>query len=536
MMAWHIFRKDLALLWPLAVLSALVQFGLDAMMFASDRNPDAQALVLMARLVAIVEFMTIAFVIALGVQQEPIPGTRQDWLVRPIRRIDLLLAKLLFVAAAVHLPMLVGDVSEALAHGFAPWPALSAALARTLLIFVGVSVPALAIAAMTRNMTQFVGFGLVYFIGIAAATILLSSVASLGGNEQATNPIFWTGVAWVPQALGRIALAVGAVAALGLLYLRRRIGLGRSIFAGFALLSVLSGLLPWGWIFGIQQAVAAAPAGIGMAVDQRAPRYAAAPGENADDYSVGAAQVQLRGRARGDIDVENKLRHDRGDVAIYVPIRLDGLAPGTLPWVDRATVTLRAAGGQILFAGRGDDWKYRDGGLGYQVIRVPALLFERVKDQPLALALDYSFTLLAPGKAVAIPALGADRQLPGIGRCASGRDSDGNDVALRCVQTGQPPSCVEVTLEAGGVRNPATRICAPDYAPFSARFLPDALSRFEVEAPFRDRLGLGHYPVSGPQLEQAQLLLTAYAPRAHLTRRVAVQGLRLSSWTVVAPR
>ncbi len=41
-MAWHIFRKDLVLLWPLVALSALAQFGLDALMFMADRSPDSQ--------------------------------------------------------------------------------------------------------------------------------------------------------------------------------------------------------------------------------------------------------------------------------------------------------------------------------------------------------------------------------------------------------------------------------------------------------------------------------------------------------------
>ena len=138
-MAWHIFRKDLILLWPVVALSALAQFGLDALMFVADRSPDSQYLLLTARLFVIVVFLTIAFVIALGVHQEPIPGTRQDWLVRPIRRRDLLIAKLLFVLAAVHLPMFLGDLVEAMAQGLSWDQAAIAALSRNLYVLVTLS-------------------------------------------------------------------------------------------------------------------------------------------------------------------------------------------------------------------------------------------------------------------------------------------------------------------------------------------------------------------------------------------------------------
>lgn len=535
-MAWHIFRKDFGLLWPLVALSAMVQLGLDAMMLVADASPDARLLMLIARLVSFAEIIVFAFVIAIATQQEPIPGTRQDWLIRPIRRIDLLVAKLLFVLAAIHAPMLLGDVAEGLAHGFALSDTIAGALSRNLFVLMALSVPAFAIAAMTRTLGQFIGFGLAYFLGMAAATLLLSSAASLGGNEQATNPIAWTGVGWLPQLLGRIALAAGAVVALVLLYTRRRTTLGRALFTGFALASVLLGLLPWNWIFGLQRAIAASPAGIDIAFDLHAPRYAAAVGESSDDYAAGAAQVQLRGRAAGDIDVENKLRHERGDVAVFLPIRFAGLPDAALPWVDRAAVKLSTPSGETVFAGRGDDWKFA-GGLGYQVIRMPGLVFERARHQALRLDIDYSLTLLHPDAPATVAALGADRQLPGLGHCASSRDSDGNDIALRCTHPGQAPSCVTVTLadRTTGVRNPETRVCAPDYAPFATRLVPDAINRFEVEAPFRDRLGLAHYPVGEGQLDRADLVLTSYAAAGHFTRRVVASGVRLEDWTA-APR
>jgi hypothetical protein len=537
-MAWHILKKDLVLLWPVVLLGALAQWGVYALAFAMDAFPQSPYLRPLAQLATTAVFLAIVFTVALGVQQEPIPGTRQDWLVRPVRRWDLLAAKLLFVLLAVHVPMLLGDAVQTLAHGFPLGQALGAALARTLLIFVTVSVPALAFAAMTRTMAQFVAAGIAYFIATVAIVILLNQAARLAGQEQVTNPLAWTGVAWIPQTAGRIALTMGAAAALLLLYLRRRVVLARTVFPAFALLSVLATLLPWDWIFAVQQTAAASPAGppVALAVDPAAPFYRLAPGENPDTYAAGAGQVQLRGRVAGDVPAETRARRAEGDVAVYVPLRFTGLPPGARPWVDRAEVRLRGPDGQVVFAGRGDDLKLRPGGMAYEAVRVPALVYEQAKDRPLTVELDVFLTVLRPRPAVAIAALGADERLPGLGRCTSGRDSDGDEIELRCLTPGAPPSCLSAALDdpRAGRRNPDVLICAPNYAPYATRSFPDSLSRFEVEAPFRDRLGLVTYPVGADRLTQARVVLTRYDGAAHLVRKVAAAGVRLSGWRAAA--
>ena len=545
-MAWHIFKKDLILLWPVALLSALAQLGLNSLMFAADHDPQSQYLLLTARLFTAVVFLITTLAISLAVHQDPIPGTRQDWLVRPIRRGDLLLAKLLFVILAVQAPMLLGDLAEALAQGL-PWQgAVGAALSRNLFILLTISLPALGFAAMTRNTAQFVGVGAAYFVALTAASFLLASVARINGQEQATNPLVWTGVAWIEQSASRLALAAGAVVALLLLYFRRRVVLARSLFPGFAALSALAVFLPWGWLFAVQQAASAAPASgqaIRVALESAAARYRPPPGSSPDDYALGAGQVQLRGRSSGDITVENQVRRAQGDATIFAPVSFRGLPVGALPWADRAVVTL-SRGGRVVFEGRGDDLKLdpappgATARVGYEAIRIPALVFEAARNKPLTLAIDYSLTILTPRPAVYAAALGADIQAAGLGRCSTSRDSDGDDVELRCLSSARTPSCLSATLQDGltGRRNPDTLICAPDYSPYNSRPFPDAINRFEIEAPFRDRFGVGRYPVSGPQLGQARLVLTRYEPLLHLTRRVQASQIRLADWTADAVR
>jgi hypothetical protein len=539
-MAWHIFKKDMVLLWPVVLLSALAQVGMDVLASAMDASPQLSYLRPLTQLAVAGVFLAIVFTTALGVQQEPIPGTSQDWLVRPIRRRDLFVAKLLFVVLAVQAPMLFADLIQVVTHGFSVGEALGAALARNLLIFLTVSLPALAFAAMTRSVGQFIAAGIAYLLATIAVTVVLSLTARLAGQEQVTNPLAWSGVAWIPQLAARIVLAAGAAVALLLLYRSRRIAVARSVFPVFALLSALATLLPWSWIFAIQQGAQAAPAGAQASVtfDSTAPRYRPAPGENADVYSAGAGQVQLRGRAASDVPAETRARNAQRDVTVYAPVRIAELPAGARPWADQAHVRLSDADGKVVFEGRGDDLKTVGGGAGpnvlaYVAIRVPGLLYQQAKDRSLTLQIDFSLSVLSPQPAQSMAALGADEALPGLGRCTSGRDSDGDEIELRCLTPRNPPSCLSAALDdpAAGRRNPEVLICAPNYAPYATRSFPDAFSRFEVEAPFRDRLGVAAYPVNADQLGRARVALTRYEASAHLVRRVAAAGLRLRDWT-----
>jgi hypothetical protein len=230
--------------------------------------------------------------------------------------------------------------------------------------------------------------------------------------------------------------------------------------------------------------------------------------------------------------VENQSRKATGDVTVFAPLQVRGLPDHALLWADRAVVRLKGAHGQVLFLGRGDDLK-TEGARAYEAIRIPALLYEANKDRPLTLEIDYWWSVLAPGPILSAPALGADLKLGSLGRCTSGRDEDGDEIALRCTRPGRAPSCLTTWLDdpAAGRRNPEARVCSPDYAPIVMRPFPDALSRFEVDAPFRDRLGVAAYPVGGAQLASARIVVQPYRAVAHGRREVNASGVRLASWT-----
>ena len=112
------------------------------------------------------------------VQQDPIPGLTQDWLVRPIRRRDLLLSKVLFVALMVQGPILLTEVCQCLAAGFPLGPSLAAPLSRSVWMLLAMDLPVLAFATLTRSLAHAAGAAIAIVVGFAIftqATILYTN-------------------------------------------------------------------------------------------------------------------------------------------------------------------------------------------------------------------------------------------------------------------------------------------------------------------------------------------------------------------------
>ena len=101
-MVWHIFKKDVRLLWPFVLGAAGIQFALAAVRYRCDYAGPAELATLwqLFQLLQPASLLAAAFLIATAVHQDAVPGVRQDWLVRPVRRKDLLLAKMLFLLSS----------------------------------------------------------------------------------------------------------------------------------------------------------------------------------------------------------------------------------------------------------------------------------------------------------------------------------------------------------------------------------------------------------------------------------------------------
>src|SRR5262249_25830550 len=153
----------------------------------------------------------------------------------------------------------------------------------------------------------------------------------------------------------------------------------------------------------------------------------------------------------------------------------------------------------------------------HQRVRVPGAIYSQVQAEPHDIELDYWLTLFQPDAVYALPARGGEQRMPGIGSCATKVDEGATRVLFQWLQRGERPSCLSVALEHAptGKRNPEVSLCAPNYSPFRAHVVPDALSRFGGRLPFYDPSGLIRYPVSGPQLPEARVIVTSFLPTEH---------------------
>src|SRR4051812_36077204 len=101
----HILRKDWILLWPMVALVTAIQVALEVAGYRAGFFSADSAAVELLRPLTLAWFAGISALTVAVVHQDPIPGVDHDWLVRPIRRTDLLVAKILFVLLAISVPM-----------------------------------------------------------------------------------------------------------------------------------------------------------------------------------------------------------------------------------------------------------------------------------------------------------------------------------------------------------------------------------------------------------------------------------------------
>jgi hypothetical protein len=509
-MILHIFKKDLRQLALLATLVTVAQLGNAGLWLALGNFAEPRGLIVTAYSLSGATLLGIAMLIASAVQLDALPGVTQDWLVRPIRRGDLLAAKFLFVLVVIHGPMLLADFAHGAAAGFAVSESLGAALSRSVYLFLILDLPVLALASVTRTLVQ-VGAGM---LGIWIAILMGVAIGVIA--RSGAPPVFAaTGLQWMTPAFWSLLAVMAGLWIVPMQYFRRATSRARVIAAGAVLLAPVLSYSRWAPAFATQQVLS----------DDQA---AAEPLTIAFDPAIGRSADP---------------RPATSAVEVLLPVRVAGLGNDSIVLNDRANVRLVDRDGTTLYEGRttptlgyGDDFPVRTAAAQdvrtHQRIVLPAGVYDRARDQPVRLELDYSLTLLGVEAAATIPAKRGSGRSATFGACETKVDGDGDGVALGCVRPGASPSCITATLvnPKRGTRNPENIFCAPDYTPFRARLFPDGVSQFGGEIKFRDLQGLAQFPVDGAQLDDAFVTLVAYRPIAHFTRRLDVPELRLADW------
>jgi hypothetical protein len=519
-MVRHIVRKDWRLLWPLVVALAAFQILLAAARFAAGHFVNLPTVP-----ASLLSLAASGIVTMLVVLEDAVPGVQHDWLIRPIRRRDLVLAKLLFVVVFVQGPWWIADVTQGLVNGFSLSQSAGAATACTVWVLLTMTIPLLAFAALASTVTQTIIGALALF---AMMIVFLMGAALVG----ASRPALLTGFAWVPALVRETVLLAAAGTALILQYGGRRTAAARAVFVVAFVVGQSAPLLPWGTTVRLHQLLTGARQddhGVAIAFAPAAGRFRPAPGQNLDEVA------EKPGVGSFDAAEESQRRRAEGARTILFPMRVSGLPPDSRLRADHSDVTVVTADGRRVFRGTGNDLEFRPAGPGATVhhgVRIPGALYRRIHAETLDVQLDYWFTLLLADPTYALAASGGNQRMPGIGWCATKVDDAGTRVLLQCLRPGERPSCLSVALEHAPTRrrNPEVSLCAPDYSPYPGHVLPDALSRFGGRLPFYDPSGVIRYPVGGSQLSETHVLVTNFRPTAHFVWRIVIPAVRLQEW------
>ena len=518
-MVWHIFKKDWKLLWVFVLAVASLHAIAELIIFKLGLFGEEPTLEMLSQSVPILAFFGSAFLITAIVHLEAIPGVRQDWLARPIRRGDLLLEKFVFVVVAVEGPVFGVNLLQGLTNGFSFPQSLRAAASRLLFLLFFMVLPIFILASVTQNMTEAFIFG-------CACTFIIGAFLSLADyiNRALHGTLIvvtHSGIGWIAEVFRFGLVALGAVVILKLQYFRRQSVVSRFLLIVFGLLILGSMFLPWKPVYAIQQRFSP-KAGAGgittLAFDPQVGRYRPASG-------LDASSVTGPRRAEDNTDV-------------FLPLQIAGTHPDAILLTDRVEARVMGSDGGVLYHGNGDSlYVDRPGMAGteepiYQRIAVPVGVYRGFKDEPVRVEINYSLTLFGLSRAYSIAALSGDERMPGFGWCQTKMNEAETAVELRCMKPGKGPTCATVFLEnaSTGARNPARSGCGSDYTPYGDRPFPDNITHFGGNIPFRDTSGLAKFPVDGPQLPQSRVVIRVYEPEDHFTRSLTIPAIRLKDW------
>jgi hypothetical protein len=160
---WHIFRKDTRRLWWMITLTLALLARLahqDSWRNVATPNIDEGWLNILLPL-------AWSFLIALVILEDPPTGEAPFWETVPCPKRSLLTAKAAFVGVFIHIPYLIACVFIVNARGFAPVDYLAVLFGRQLAL-LALTLPAVTLATVVGNVTQFMIVAIALAAGIAA--------------------------------------------------------------------------------------------------------------------------------------------------------------------------------------------------------------------------------------------------------------------------------------------------------------------------------------------------------------------------------
>ena len=418
-MLLHTLLKDVLRLWPAVVVSlallATVTLA-DRWRFHSEFGSTEGWLNLVVPLVW-------ACLIALAVLEEPLAGDRHFWLTRPHRWPTLLAAKLIFALLYVHVPSLIADAYILAAHGFPPFESLPHLLWKQLAFAAFVTLPALALAAMSPSFTHFM-LGTFAIATAAAFTVL---------NAEASATVEWPRKDdYLRGEITAVLIAAACIVIVWLQYRRRPAVIARTVGIAAALIAgALTDLVPESADYQARALLHPIHAALSLRIEPRAQ----ALGFDYGWSGTFGIPVALSGLPAG--------------AAFHtVALRLTVTAPdgrrysNTTLTLDnqREKVQLDATLFPYAFDGHAASLWLR--------LRFRAAVYTALKDGNVRLTGHTAVILVRQGETAWMP-VGGRVAAPGVGRCSNGiieKYPPNSLVEVRCESPSLIPSVVHVTM------------------------------------------------------------------------------------------
>jgi len=227
----NIFRKDVRHQWIEIVVSAglLICFawvkmgewsrpGIGAI---ANEGAGAVLYVIAGALTTPLLLISWMFLIVRAVHGESPAGDRQFWVTRPYEWKQLLVAKILFVIAFINVPLFLAQTFLVYKAGFQPAHYLAGLLWLQLFWTLVLLLPAVALAAVTRN----IGHWLLALLFVGLFAIGLSILAAAVPSSSFPTPV---------DSIGLLLVIMAAIAAILLQYSLRRTAQSRWLIAAVA--------------------------------------------------------------------------------------------------------------------------------------------------------------------------------------------------------------------------------------------------------------------------------------------------------------
>jgi hypothetical protein len=513
-MILHIMRKDWNLLWPLALACALLQAVLAFLEYRPESFVASGGSEVAAMVLSLSTGIALVLTILLVVLQDPIPGVDQDWLVRPVERRDLLVAKVVLVLLIVHGPIMAVHWLRGVAEGLAAGEMLRATLLSNLELALAFSLPVITLAVLSRTVTEALITALAALFFVFLSNLLIATIAMTGTHAfQFDGATDHSGIHWIVADLRQVIVLLTTAAVIVLQYRRRETRRSRIMLAAGLLLFVLVGRVPWQPAFALQEALSPEP-------------------QVSGDVTIGlasAAAIPASGFVLQPSDVKaRQIPAAPGRQRLPLGLEVRGMPPGWVLHADHVAFRLVDATGSTVYRGSGQDWDLRAAGDGtasvLQIIDLPLKVPASSTDRRVSIELNYSLSLLQPRVLSTLPAVDGHALIASLGRCVSRLDEDGAALQVGCDAAGELPPCLSVSFrrDASEQPGPETFVCELDYEPKASRFSEEPIERFVRKLSLEHAAQGTSAGDSDAGLQDAAVVFRLYSAMAHFSRHVVV--------------